>query len=377
MDYMASGYLPKPDISNAVGLLGNLNCLSSWVSWTPSVINPAETGGPVETSQFVFHLSVWVLTLILTSIANFGVSGGTFKDETDPANAVDFSDGTKTIGLLSGLCIICGVLGIVVSGALFPVEQYKTYTILHTVITFFLNYSLAGSFFIFARAAGIKEDGGLYTISMLGVIVHTYSVMLFYSCSYALDRLALPKSFLPTLAVSVQFINYLQIDDGSFHCRSLAPASDAVANPSQISVSGKCSDSQRFLALLIPVFTLVGVVVMVAGRRWLPDDDKGQIKNAPFTRSIILTLFLGSGILSIYKYTFLAANVTDNVAGMFGMFGLLLQFGIIAAVFMPPSKQPSQPSQPEEDLERTTNFANMRAGRGGGTEEGQSEAVGV
>ena len=51
-----------------------------------------------------------------------------------------------------------------------------------------------------------------------------------------------------------------------------------------------------------------------------------QMKDSPFVRSIILLLFLASGILSIYKYAFLAGNITDNVARMYAMFGLLLQF---------------------------------------------------
>lgn len=318
-------------------------------TWTPTIINPSSGGGVVDRVLFIFHLLVWVVALVLTTVANFGVSNGTFKDETDPAHHHEFSDGTKTVATFSGICCILGVLGIIASSAIYDTELYKSATITNTAIHFLLNYSLAGSFFIFARAAGIKQDGGLYTVSLFGMIFHTYASVLFYSCSAALETLALPRAFIPTLTVSVQFINFLEINDGSFLCRTLDMDENSMHNPSLISAASACTDEQKSVAMLIPLFTLIGLVSMIATRKMFRTDEGGRVMNAPFTRSIALTLFLASGILSIYKYTFMSGNVIDNVAGMFGMFGMLLQFTIIGIAFMP-SGEPSGGATPAASL---------------------------
>ena len=179
------------------------------------------------------------------------------------------------------------------------------------------------------------------------MLAHAYAVVLFYSCSAALDTLALPRAFLPTFAIAVQTINYMQINDGKFHCRFAEATADAVATDSDIDAPAACTDQQKFLALLVPVLTLVAVALMIFGRKMLRDAAEGgsQMKDSPFVRSIILLLFLASGILSIYKYAFLAGNITDNVARMYAMFGLLLQFAIIGVVFVPTAKPAANAKQ--------------------------------
>ena len=351
---------PKLDLEQPKRWWGNLMCNAG--DWTSTVINPAEDGGPASTALFVTHLLVWVIAIILTGIANLGVATDTFGMGGSSASDVDaqiadpaalpsgkFPDSTKMIGLYSGLCGIFGVLGIILSSALYDKEAYKKSMGTNTVITFLLNYSLVGSFYIFAREGLISDTSPLFTIALFGVLFHLYAVVLFYSCSAALETLALPRAFIPTLAISVQWVNYLEISGNVFDCVGGTGGGTALAH------EGGCNSVQKNLAMWIPLLTAIAVGFMIFGRKMLRNASEGgsQIKNAPFIRSIVLTLFLASGILSIYKYAFMAAMVADNVARMFAMFGLLLQFAIIGVVFAPGGKPSANAHQVSPDGEVT------------------------
>jgi hypothetical protein len=345
----AKRFLPAIDTEQPKRWFGNLMFQAN--QWTPTVVNPAEEGGPVASGLFLWHLIVWVIAIALTSAVNFGVNGGTYKDYVWDVNAVDgsgatvpayvwaaYSDGTKQIALFSALAGIFGVVGIIASTALYDANTYKLSTGTNTIITFLLNYSLVGSFFIYCRAAQHEQAGNFYNLALAGVLFHAYAVVLFYSCSAALETLALPRSFIPTLAISVQLVNYLEINDGEFHCRSVdVDAAASTNNPSLITAAAACSDNEKSISFWIPLLTAIAVGVMIAGRKLVRNASEGgsQVKNAPFIRSAILMLFLLSAILSLYKYAFMAANITDRVARMFGMLGLLLQFAIVTIVFIP------------------------------------------
>lgn len=341
----AKRFLPAIDYNQPKRWFGNLMFQAN--QWTPTVVNPAEEGGPVATGLFLWHLIVWVIAIGLTSAVNFGVNGGTYKDyvwNPSPAGGgaaawewVAYADGTKQIALFSALAGIIGVLGIILSTALYDANTYKLSTGTNTIITFLLNYSLVGSFFIYCRAAQHAQAGEFYNLALAGVLFHAYAVCLFYSCSAALETLALPRSFIPTLAISVQLVNYLEINDGEFHCRTAEAPADAVTTDSNINAAAACTDNEKSIALWIPLLTAIAVGVMIAGRKLVRNASEGgsQVKNAPFVRSAILMLFLLSAVLSLYKYAFMAANITDRVARMFGLLGLLLQFAIVSIVFIP------------------------------------------
>lgn len=310
--------------------------------WVRTVVNPSETGSRMASLMFWFHLLVWVGAIGFTGLVNFGIQAKTWT-----LDGADWPSETREIALYSGLCGVFAVVGILASSAFYDLEAYKKSMGTNTVITFLMNYSLVGSFFLWAKAAASNDSNGLFTIGLVGVLLHTYAVVLFYSCSAALDTLALPRAFLPTLAISVQIINYMQINDGKFHCRYAEATADAVATDSDIDAPTGCNSNQKTLALMIPLLTLGAVVLMIFGRKMLRDAAEGgsQMKDSPFIRSLILLLFLASGILSIYKYAFLAANIVDNIARMFAMFGLLLQFAIIAVVFVPTAKPTANAKQ--------------------------------
>ena len=178
------------------------------------------------------------------------------------------------------------------------------------------------------------------------MLCHAYAVVLFYSCSAALDTLALPRAFLPTSPSPCRSINYMQINDGKFHCRYAEATADAVATDSDIDAPPR-APTRKVARAARSRSSRSGGGLMIFGRKMLRDAAEGgsQMKDSPFVRSLILLLFLASGILSIYKYAFLAANITDNVARMFAMFGLLLQFAIIASCSCRPPSPPPTPSR--------------------------------
>jgi hypothetical protein len=314
--------------------------------WVRTVVNPSETGSRMASLVFWFHLLVWVVAIALTSIQNFGIQSKAWsRGGSTPGG--DWASGTREIALYTGLAGVFAVVGILVSSAFYDLEAYKKSTGTNTAITFLMNYSLVGSFFLFAKEASWNDNSTLFYIGLFGVLAHAYAVVLFYSCSAALDTLALPRAFIPTLAISVQTINYMEINDGNFHCRYAEATADAVTTDSNIDAPVDCTDQQKFLALLVPVLTVVAVALMIFGRKMLRDASEGgsQMKDSPVVRSVILLLFLASGILSIYKYAYLAGNITDNVARMYAMFGLLLQFAIIAIVFVPTAKPTANSKQ--------------------------------
>ena len=309
--------------------------------WVRTVVWPAEKGSRMASIMFWFHLLVWIGAIGFTGLINFGIQAKTWT-----LDGADWPSETREIALYSGLAGVFAVVGILVSSAFYDLEAYKKSMGTNTVITFLMNYSLVGSFFIFAKEANWNDNSTLFYIGLFGVLAHAYAVVLFYSCSAALDTLALPRAFLPTLAISVQTINYMQINDGKFMCRYAEITDNSVAS-SEINPAIACTDQQKFLALLVPICTLIAVAIMIFGRKMLRDASEGgsQMKDSPFIRSIILLLFLASGILSIYKYAFLAGNITDNVARMYAMFGLLLQFAIIGVVFVPTAKPAANSKQ--------------------------------
>ena len=301
--------------------------------WVATVVNPADKGGPVASLLFLFHLAVWVVAIGLTAAAGFRVETGDYQNEVNGV-AVDFSDNTGMIGMMGGISGIIGVLGIVLSTMLYTTDTYRTATGTNTLITALLNYSLVSAFYIFCRAALIKTSGEFYYVTLFGVIFHTYAMMLFYSCSAALETLALPRAMVPTLALSFQWINYYEMKtatdtDGFFEC--VQPTTDA-----HFATTGPCNDTQQDLAMLVPGLTVSAVLVMIIGRKLVRGES--GIKNAPFIRSLILSCFLAAAGITAYQYAVLAANVVHNIQRLFALISMLFSFAILGVVFMPSAK---------------------------------------
>lgn len=332
LKYMKRLVPPKPSREQPGDWCGNICCSPN--KWVATVVNPADKGGPGASLLFLFHLAVWVVAIGLTAAAGFRVDSGHYQNEVSGV-AVDFPDNTGMIGMMGGISGIIGVVGILLSTMLYEKEVYQKATGINTLITALLNYSLVSAFYIFCRAALIKTSGEFYYVTLFGVIFHTYAMMLFYSCSAALETLALPRAMVPTLALSFQWINYYEMKtatdtEGFFEC--VQPTTDA-----HFATTGPCNDTQQDLAMLVPGLTVAAVLVMIYGRKLVRDGDTG-IKNAPFIRSLILSCFLAAAGITAYQYAVLAANVVHNIQRLFALISMLFSFAILGVVFMPSAK---------------------------------------
>ena len=147
----------KPELNGSpTKWFTNLFCWKSdgdiAAGWVRTVVNPAETGSRMASIMFWFHLLVWVTALALTSIMNFGVQAKAWsRGGSTPGG--DWDSETREIALYAGLSGVFAVVGILVSSAFYDLEAYKKSMGTNTLITFLMNYSLVGSFFIFAKEA--------------------------------------------------------------------------------------------------------------------------------------------------------------------------------------------------------------------------------
>tara|TARA_Y100000389_G_scaffold201265_3_gene243530 strand:+ start:1384 stop:2460 length:1077 start_codon:yes stop_codon:yes gene_type:complete len=313
-------------------------------TWVPTVVNPAEKGNGVEKVLFWTHLLVWVVALVMTSITNFGAPG--FMSNS--SNASRDSDGvltgeitysayqgitttTQVIGILGGVASIIGVLLLLGSAAWFKADEFAGTgigLILNVFIQFFTLFGTTSTFYIFAQAASITTDV-YYGLSLTATIFMVYAQVLLYCTSSAIGVAALPRAFIPSLAASVQFISAMAINSGDF-----APHATTM---------------QKTVAWVVPILTIVALLMMFGLRiatqpggllsKYPATSGTGKltvsnIKNRPFLRSLFLTPYLVSGILSVYKLSFVKLD-PDPTSYVFAFFGMMLNFAIIGVVFNP------------------------------------------
>ena len=305
--------------------------------WVATVVNPSKTGGTMELALFYLHIGMWVVALGLSCAANFGASGlfghnssyiactntaGANTPDNCGGDGGDYPGGitgtTTTIGILGGVFSIFGVAALLGGAAYFDADAFREQVWLNTLIQFFTLYGTSASFFIFCQAAA-NTTTGIFYVSLFAVMFMLYAQVLLYCTSATLDVLALPRAFIPSLAASIQFISALSISGDEFK----------QANGNNFTAS------QKFLSWMVPILTLVSVVLMVGLRRYTRNAaGVSELGDRPFLRSLVLTPFLLSGTLSVYKLSFIAVQA-DAVAYMFALFGMMLNFAIISVVFVP------------------------------------------
>jgi hypothetical protein len=230
------------------------------------------------------------------------------------------------IGILGGTSSIIGLLLIVLGALFFPAKSsgmgepyYEDSVWLNAAIHLFTLYGTSASLYVFAQAAMITTTNYFYA-SLVGILLLGYAQVLLYCTMDSLQVLAIPRAFIPSLAVSVNFIVAISINDNHYLCAD----------------NTNCSGMQKALAWVSPALSLLAIVLMVGLRAWFVDLEtkKADMAKQPFLRSLIITPFMSSTILSIYVFS-LTATASDEVAHMFATMGLLLNFAIITVVFMP------------------------------------------
>ena len=375
---------PKGSMDTESAIFGAANPMSD--SWIPTVVNPSKVGGWDQKLLFWFHIIVWVIALTLSCTANFGAAAGWMGEPQaampnagmpssppaspsppppsppgnmppappspppgvapPPSDPHPYPDGLSSsgqfIGILGGTCTIIGVVLLLIGAAVFPatvdsaggMPAFVDQIWLNTAIHFFTLYGTVASLFIFAEAA-MNTTSAQFYVSLFGMIFLGYAQVLLYCTSDALQVVALPRAFIPSLALAVNFIVALCINDATFMCAEWTPVGDAGAY-SYTAVYGHCTATQKMVAWMAPSLTALALVLIVGFHTyfWDPETNSSDMAKAPFIRSLILTPFLSSGVLSIYVVAFLSASITP-VPYMFALMGLLLTFTIIGVVFVP------------------------------------------
>ena len=296
--------------------------------WTPTVVNPAKEGGMTNMALFYLHIGVWVMSLILGSISNFGASSflkkGDWSNDTS-YNATtdnvyytsDPTDTTVTIGILGGVFSILGVVALLGGAAWFNADEFREQVWLNVIIQFLTLYGTTATLYIFTEAAS-KTGNGAFWLGMFAVFFQVYAQVLLYCTSATLDVMALPRAFIPSLTASVQFISALAISSGDF-----APTA---------------TDGQKTIAWFVPFLTLGSVAIMVLIRRYTRNGEGvSELGEFPFLRSLVLMPFFVSGLLSVYKLSFVKNDSSNPTSYMFAFLGMLLNFTIISVVFVPGS----------------------------------------
>jgi hypothetical protein len=324
------------------------------VDWTPTIVNPSTTGGMVEKLLFWFHLSVWVTALILSCVVNFAAPGfmsnGTnATGYSEPNSYHGISDTVRSIGIIGGTGSIVGVLVLLFAASYYTAEEFtgnpifdengtrkpnpagQQGLIVNVIIQIATLFGTTCTLFIFSQAAAATANG-YYGLTMTAVIFLVYAQILLYCTSSAMAVRALKRAFIPSLAVAVQFVSAMAINSGDFY-----PGA---------------TTQQKTIAWVIPILTLIALLMMFTLRigtmpggflsKYMTGEKPegassftvSNIKQRPFLRSLFLTPYLVSGILSVYQLSFVKGD-SDPTSYTFAFFGMMLNFVIIGIVFNP------------------------------------------
>lgn len=305
-------------------------------NWTPTVVNPSVVGNMTDKALFWIHIIVWLTAMVLSAVTNFTATD-TMANKTGTDSYSGVTSTTTTIAVLGGVSSILGVLVLVFSAAWFTADDFAGRgegLFANVAIQFFTLFGTTATFYTFSRAAE-QPSNGFYGLALSSVIFLVYAQVLLYCTSSAMGVAALPRAFIPSLAASVQFISALAVSSGDF-----VPSA---------------TTEQKTVAWLIPILTVVALMMMFGIRigtkrggflSRLPaaainaldgverELTVSNIKNRPFLRSLFLTPYMCSGILSVYKLSFVKLD-TDPTSYVFAVFGMLLNFAIIGVVFNP------------------------------------------
>jgi len=294
------------------------------MGWTPTVVNPLASGNKLETvGLFWIHILAWLFALIFSALVNFRVSHY-MANATNASGWVDASnpygegatDMTSLIGVLGSVSTILGVLVLVGAAAYLKAKDYAAYGWLNLIIQVLTAYGLVASFYIFCHASA-NVEAEEWWLSLIGLLFGSWAQMTLYATSVMINVEMMQRAFMPSIAISVQFISALAISGDEFKC---APTGSAYAN---------CNSEQKFLAWMVPVLTLAGVVFMYGSKEALNVE---KLKDRPFLRSLVLLVYFVGAIISIYQVAMLAAG-WDPIAMMFALLGMLFNFQILDVVF--------------------------------------------
>lgn len=308
--------------------------------WPSTIITGPIVGNNIENYVRIgFHVTIWLVSLGLVCTAGFGIQGDDGYLEPDVANGtvsnssyvLSPSDTTKFIGWASAVSLILGFVFMIITASLWDYEYFQEWGWPNVVLQLLTNYAFVGQLYIFIHAAAVP-DNDFFGLSLSACVFLGYLVVLLYCIGASLDFLMLPRGFIPSLAISFQYINYRVID------------ADEGGAP-----SGGYTDEQKQVALTLVLLNLFALAIMVLLRLWTRESTviskmskelrtdimKQDLGDFPFFRSLVLTMYAAAAALSIYKWSF-TSNANPGV-WCFSALSVFTQFLIMSVIFHPSS----------------------------------------
>lgn len=297
--------------------------------WFPTIIAPFRKGSVVNKGFFYWHLLCWVSTIGVTGAAN----GGAWYWQKitvgcDPLDEscfkVPVTTFTGIVGWVSVASLIFSVVMILVSAAVWEIDQARREVEYLMILIFFNIVSLVGSFWVYIQASKALASIA-FILSTIGVIMHVYSSVLLYSCMAAMRVVSVSRATLPMFATALSILVAcaIQLDEISLgdHWTTGLPL--------------PFSYGQKLCGFLVPSFQLAGVLSMVVLRRITSNEDSiSEIEESPFIRTTILFAFFFAAAINIYVYSY-ARMDTDFSSGMLALASMLMSSFSVLVVFSP------------------------------------------
>jgi len=310
-----------------------------------TIINAVKTTSNTEFAiRTGLHVGLWLVVIAFQCIMGFNSknfldgcllrteSAGDTAEDTAHANYTsdhatrivhsDPSESTVNIGITGATFTLIGVALVLAVGGYVPNDQMRNMlgrlmpTLLFA-IQFFTTFGTVSGFYIFSQAAQDPESCGGYTTSVFGVAFMLLAQLVLYSNIACINKHSLPRNLLPAAVLSVQIVSYFAIMSEDF-----AP---------------RATDSQKLAALLSPISTAVAILVLMVlqmpGYGYSPLDDGTESKKQPLRRAFVLFVFTVTGMLSVYKLSFVA-SYPDSTSYLFALTDAVLTTLTLTLMFV-------------------------------------------
>jgi hypothetical protein len=329
-----------------------------------TVINAvAETETPNGRTEYMVrvgvHIGLWLVAIAFQCVMGFNVSnhldGCVVSDvwsNVTNTSAVMYggpSVTTVNIGIIGATSTLIGVALVLAVGAAVAMGKNNDWEnmlmpYMLFFIQFFTVFGTVCAFYIFSQAAQFPDICSGYGASVAGVGFMLLAQLVLYSNVAAVKKESLPRNLLPAAVLSVQLVSYFAIASGDF-----AP---------------HATDGQKTAALLSPISTVCALVLLMVFSTKLTDvelnyhateqgtkvfgDSFNSIKtqhvplddSQPLRRAAVMFIFTVTGMLSVYKLSFVAVS-PDSTSYMFCLADAILTLLTLTIMFVDPVPGPA------------------------------------
>jgi len=246
------------------------------------------------------------------------------------------SETTVNIGItgatftLIGVALVLAVGGMVANSDMQDMLGPRTMGILMFLIQFFTTFGMVCGFYIFSQAAQDPDHCSGYTTSVFGVAFMLLAQLVLYANIACFNKSSLPRNLLPAAVLSVQIVSYFAIVSQDF-----AP---------------EATESQKLAALLSPLSTALALIMLMVLRmpgqmsmnpqsnkllqsEYSRADNTKETVQQPLRRALVMFVFTVTGMLSVYKLSFVA-SYPDSTSYLFALSDAVLTLLTLTVMFV-------------------------------------------